>query len=151
MFFSFFLHSIFELTTNTHTSCFIEFKRYFFIRNSLLLVENICTREVEILFQFLIISMHLLYNTKFVRSERKNEWLKTMRKVTFEIIVNAIQEWEKYFLMTHYNKSKHSHQFTIIIMIKNYPHVIPCEYITSWILKLITIYPDRRFKKLFIS
>ncbi len=132
------------------SSCFMEFKRFlFFIRNSLLLEEKICTGGVEILVILLTIYMHILQNIEFVRSERKNEWLKTNRNISFSEIIEYIKTWKKYYLRQHDNVINHPWQLMLIIQLDNYPLVIPCEYVLQWVLKLITIYPSRKHKYLF--
>lgn len=83
---------------------------------------------------------------RFRWSDRKNEWLKKNRGVSFEDVVEAIGHR---LLDVRENKSlKHHGQKIFIVDIENYPWVIPFRE-TKAEIYLMTAFPDRRLKEEF--
>ena len=77
-------------------------------------------------------------------NEEKNELLKATRKVSFEMVQREINEGR--YTEPEINHV-HPHQFITVVMINDYPHIVPFikEDKYSWFLK--TIYPSRKYKR----
>jgi len=78
---------------------------------------------------------------------KKSEWLKKHRGVSFEEVVEAIEKGGLLRILRHKNPHKYPDQIMLIVNIKNYPWVVPCE-IREDKLRLATVYPCRKYKKL---
>jgi uncharacterized DUF497 family protein len=79
----------------------------------------------------------------FVWNEEKNTYLKNNRSVSFEDVINAINDGR--LLEICYNQKKnYKNQQLIIVWINNYTYVIPC-IISGNEIFLKTIYPSRVF------
>ena len=76
-------------------------------------------------------------------NEDKNELLKRTRNVSFEMVQIEIDEGR--YTEPEINKI-HPHQYITIVIINDYPHVVPFvkEEDNTWFLK--TIYPSRKYK-----
>ncbi len=80
--------------------------------------------------------------------KEKNNILYEKRNISFEIICNYIKQWHPYKIVEHQNKKDYAHQYLLIVSYQEYPYVIPFQFITPWTIQLITIFPDRRYKKI---
>lgn len=83
---------------------------------------------------------------RFRWSDRKNEWLKKHRGISFEEVVESIG---KRLLDVKENKSlSHRGQRIFVVDIENYPWVVPFHETRAEIF-LMTAFPDRRLKEEF--
>ncbi|MBF0361861.1 MAG: toxin [Oligoflexia bacterium] len=84
--------------------------------------------------------------SKFVWSKDKDELLKKTRNISFENVVSAIAE--ENLLSIEANRSKnHEGQKILIVLINDYPYVIPFDELDNGDIILRTIYPSRKEKK----
>ena len=68
----------------------------------------------------------ILYSMKpFDWNKTKNEWLKKMRKISFEEIVNALNEGRMVDTYKHSNKEKYPNQRVFVIEIDDYCYLVP--------------------------
>lgn len=77
----------------------------------------------------------------------KNKILKETRKISFEEVIEEIENWTNVLdIIPHFNQEKYSNQKMFIIKMKWYIYAIPfVENCDKTFLK--TIYPDRRLLK----
>lgn len=79
----------------------------------------------------------------------KNEVLKVERGISFEDIVNAIDEDRVLVVIDHPNQAKYPGQKVMIVNINDYAYVVPyVEDDEKYFLK--TIYPSRAATELYI-
>ena len=57
---------------------------------------------------------------QFRWNEEKNSFLKEERSVSFEDVVNAINNGDLLDVIEHYNKNKYPNQLIFIVKLKNY-------------------------------
>ncbi len=82
-------------------------------------------------------------------NEKKNFQLKESRGIGFERIVVAIEEGNLLTVLDHPNEEKYHNQLVLVIEIASYAFCVPClrEGDGSFFLK--TIFPSRKYTKLF--
>jgi uncharacterized DUF497 family protein len=83
----------------------------------------------------------------FIFDEEKNQKLFSERNLTFEQVINEMAEGRVLFDSPHPNQEKYSHQRILIVELNGNACVVP-YFMDSEQIKLITIFPDRRYKKL---
>lgn len=83
-------------------------------------------------------------------NEQKNAHLKAMRGVGFEDVVNAIAEGNLLTVLQHPNAGKYPNQKVYIVRIHKYAYAVPFIE-NSEVYFLMTIYPTRKYTKLFLS
>ena len=76
-------------------------------------------------------------------NEEKNEFLKATRNVSFEMVQLEINEGR--YTKPEINKVR-PHQYITIVVINDYPHVVPFVKEDDYIWFLKTIYPSRKYK-----
>jgi hypothetical protein len=113
------------------------------------LEEKICTREVEILLVLGTVMLSFDWIT-FVWDKKKDLVLLERRNIWFQDVIHHLQTSSKRYILEH-PRIHYSHQILITAFIKNYPYTIPSILLDPYTIKLITIYPDRKRKKHFIS
>ena len=87
---------------------------------------------------------------QFRWNEEKNSKLKEERSVSFEDVVNAINNGDLLDVIEHYNKNKYPNQLIFIVKLRNYVYIIPfVENETDIFLK--TIIPSRKMKKKYLG
>jgi len=80
----------------------------------------------------------------------KNEWLKQNRQVSFEQIVNAIENDDVLANVENPNQEKYPHQCMLIVKIGDYAYCVPYvkdEY--AYFLK--TIFASRKMTKFYLG
>lgn len=87
---------------------------------------------------------------QFRWNEEKNSFLKEERSVSFEDVVNAINNGDLLDVIEHYNKNKYPNQLIFIVKLKNYAYIIPFVENESEIF-LKTIIPSRKMKKKYLG
>jgi uncharacterized DUF497 family protein len=87
---------------------------------------------------------------RFVWDEGKNRLLKDSRGVTFEMVVQAIQDGRLLDILEHPNKERYGNQRLYVVELDNYAWIVPCEYGEASIL-LKTIFPSRRYTRLYLT
>lgn len=87
---------------------------------------------------------------QFRWNEEKNSFLKEERSVSFEDVVNAINNGDLLDVIEHYNKNKYPNQLIFIVKLKNYAYIIPFVENESYIF-LKTIIPSRKMKKKYLG
>ncbi len=88
----------------------------------------------------------------FKWDEAKNDLLKQQpdRQITFEEIVEAINQGDLLDIIRHPNREKYPHQKIFIVKAKDYVYCVPFVEDESTIF-LKTIFPDRRMKKKYLG
>ncbi len=81
----------------------------------------------------------------FEWSAEKNDWLQRERKVSFEQVVDAIQNGRLIEVVENTSR-QHKGQRCFIVLIHDYPHVVPFVERGEMIF-LKTVYPSSRHKK----
>lgn len=87
---------------------------------------------------------------QFRWNEEKNSFLKEERSVSFEDVVNAINNGDLLDVIEHYNKNKYPNQLIFIVKLRNYVYIIPFVENESEIF-LKTIIPSRKMKKKYLG
>ena len=87
---------------------------------------------------------------QFRWNEEKNSKLKEERSVSFEDVVNAINNGDLLDVIEHYNKNKYPNQLIFIVKLRNYVYIIPFVENESTIF-LKTIIPSRKMKKKYLG
>lgn len=81
--------------------------------------------------------------------KEKNDILKEKRDISFEDVVQAIEDGQEIDRITHPNKDKYPNQHIIIINIQSYIYLVPyVEDEEKYFLK--TIIPSRKMTKQYI-
>jgi uncharacterized DUF497 family protein len=83
----------------------------------------------------------------FEWDEKKNREIKEKRGVTFEDVVDAVENGRILFFGKDKRQDKYPGQYLLVVEIDNYPWVVPCEFRGNR-LRLITVYPSRKYKHL---
>lgn len=83
-------------------------------------------------------------------SADKNEQLKTERQVSFEQILQAIQEQKILDIIEHPNQAKYPSQKIFIIVMHEYVYLVPFVEDNKEIF-LKTIIPSRKMKKRYLG
>lgn len=81
---------------------------------------------------------------------KKNAFLKLTRGVGFEDVVNALSEGGLLTIINNPNMKTYPEQQLYVVVMKSYVYVIPYAMTKDYIF-LKTIYPSRKYKKLFYS
>jgi uncharacterized DUF497 family protein len=84
---------------------------------------------------------------EFAFDEAKNERLFQLRGVTFQMVIEAIEEKGVLLNFNHPNQQKYPNQKVLVVNINDYAYCVPYE-IEGNRLILKTIYPSRKFKHL---
>jgi len=100
-------------------------------------VDNVYTRSI-------IITMH------FDFSSEKNALLVKTRNVSFEMVIDAIKNDGKIWMVKSPNTAKHPNQDMLLAELNGYIYAIP-YVITGDCCFLKTIYASRKFTKLFLG
>ena len=95
------------------------------------------------------LSLMKLNFTGFIWSEEKNLWLKLERSISFDEIVEAIQEGHLLDFREHPDQFKYPGQYLMVVKIRDYAWVVPCKPEGDKI-KLITAYPSRKYTRKFL-
>jgi len=81
-------------------------------------------------------------------NEEKNKLLKVERNIGFEQIVVEINSGNLLDIIEHPNKSKYPNQLVYVVRSEDYVYLVPFVVDKERIF-LKTIYPSRKFKKLY--
>jgi len=82
--------------------------------------------------------------------QKKNEWLKQEREISFEQVVLCIEEGGLHDIIEHPNENRYKGQQCYIIEVEGYIFVVPyIEMEGSIFLK--TIFPSRKFTKRYLG
>ena len=84
-----------------------------------------------------------MYSMLFGWDEKKNQELKSEGRPSFEDAVHAIAD---HGVLKEDKNPIHPKQRIFVVLIDDYPHVIPFE-VRGSLLWLITVYPARKYKK----
>lgn len=88
----------------------------------------------------------------FDYNEEKNQLLKESRGVSFENVVEAIDQGKLLANLPHFKNSKYKNQFLFLIELNNYVYVVPyVKNKESEVYFLKTIYPSRKFTKKYLN
>jgi hypothetical protein len=89
-----------------------------------------------------------MYN--FIFNEEKNRKLKTERNVSFEMVIQAVQEDGLLAVITHPNTQKYQNQKIFVVEINAYAYVGPFVVDENKEeIALKTIYPSRKMTKVY--
>lgn len=88
---------------------------------------------------------------KFEWDKEKNEILKQERWVSFEAVIEAINNWNQLDDIPHKNKEKYPNQRIIIVNIDNYALGIPYVFTKEKNKFLKTIIPSRVYTKIYLK
>ena len=83
-------------------------------------------------------------------NEDKNKQLQQQRGISFDDVVQAIENGQILGITETPNKEKYPNQFIIVVKIKNYVYCVPYVKDGS-IIFLKTIFPSRKMKKIFLG
>lgn len=89
---------------------------------------------------------------EFDYSEIKNQLLKQVRDISFEEVIEAIQNGQLVDDVDHFNKKKYKNQRIFIVKTKNYMYAVP--YVVDKKRKKVflkTIFPSRVLKKKYLK
>ncbi len=88
---------------------------------------------------------------RFEWNEEKNEWLKEKRGISFDEVVDAVENNYVLDVFQHENQKRHPGQYVLLITIKDYVYEVPfvIQKDESWFLK--TMYPSRKYTKRYIK
>jgi len=64
---------------------------------------------------------------RFVWGEAKNSWLKRIRGISFEEVLEALAEGGLLDTLEHPNPKRHADQKLFVVRIKEYVHLVPFE------------------------
>lgn len=78
-------------------------------------------------------------------NEKKNQWLKKNRGISFEKIVEALNQGNLLADIPHPDQEKFSHQRIMYVWIYEYVYAVPYVQ-TDELIYLKTIYPSRKAK-----
>jgi len=82
-------------------------------------------------------------------NKAKNEFLKLERDISFEDVVNAIEENKVLEIRIHPNENKYPNQKILIVEMDNYIYCVPfVENEEKYFLK--TIFPSRKLTKRYL-
>ena len=84
---------------------------------------------------------------EFEWDEKKSKTVKQKHGRSLKEIFRYIVSGNVVAFMEHFNQKAYPGQMLMIVNVKGYPWVVPCE-IRGNKLRLITAYPNRKFKKL---
>ena len=83
----------------------------------------------------------------FEWDEKKNRKVQKERGVSFYDVIDAVENGRVLFFGKDKRQDKYPGQYLLVVEINNYPWVVPCEFRRDK-LRLITIYPSRKYKYL---
>ncbi len=83
----------------------------------------------------------------FEWDDDKNLKIKQERGVSFQDVIDAIEKGKVLFFGKDKRDDRYPGQYLLVVEIKGYPWVVPCEFRGNK-LRLITVYPSRKYKKL---
>lgn len=87
----------------------------------------------------------------YVWDDKKNQFLKRTRKISFEIILTAIEHGNLLDILEHINPEKYPDQKLYVIEIDNYCWIVPYKDDNErGIKKLITAFPSRKMTKKYL-
>lgn len=93
---------------------------------------------------------HIIGVMKYIDwDEKKNEQLKQEREISFEDILNAIEESNLLDIVEHPNKNRYPNQKIFIVTINDYAYLVPFVEDEEKIF-LKTIIPSRKATKQYI-
>jgi hypothetical protein len=84
---------------------------------------------------------------EFFFDEAKNEKLFRLRGITFQMVIEAIEEKGVLLNFDHPNQEKYPNQKVLVVNINDYAYCVPYEMEKDRLI-LKTIYPSRKFKHL---
>lgn len=82
---------------------------------------------------------------QFDWNEKKNQWLKNTRGISFERIVEALDKGNLLADIDHPNQEKFPHQKILYVWVHEYVYAVPYVQ-TDEVIFLKTIYPSRKAK-----
>lgn len=85
---------------------------------------------------------------KFYWSKTKNEKLQRERSISFEDIVEAIDNWWLLDVIENPNRQKYPWEEMFIVAYKEYTYVVPFKIEQRYVI-LKTIYPSRKRHKFY--
>lgn len=80
----------------------------------------------------------------------KNQELILKRAVSFEEVIEAINNGDLLDIIQHYNQDRYSHQKILVVKIRDYVYLVPFVENKSEIF-LKTIIPSRKMKKKYLG
>ncbi|MDJ0844005.1 toxin [Crocosphaera sp.] len=87
---------------------------------------------------------------QFQWNEDKNQQLRRERAITFDNIIQAINQGDLLDIIQHYNLIKYPNQKIFVVKFNNYVYLIPFVETESEIF-LKTIIPSRKMKKRYLG
>lgn len=87
----------------------------------------------------------------FEYSEEKNDWLKIDRGISFEEVVDLIKNKKIIKTIVHPNQKKYPTQKIYIINVHGYAYLVPFVRTKNNVVFLKTIFPSRKYTKLYIN
>ena len=87
----------------------------------------------------------------FYYSSEKNQFLKTVRGISFEEVELAIEEGMVLDIIAHPNAAKYPNQKIYVLNIDNYVHLVPFVKKSEHEIFLKTIFPSRKLTKKYLS
>ena len=84
-------------------------------------------------------------------SADKNQSLIKDRKISFEVIISAINNGNLRDILEHPNKEKYPNQQIYVVNINEYVYLVPFVKKNTDTIFLKTIFPSRKLTKLYLS
>lgn len=88
--------------------------------------------------------------TIYTFNTEKNVWLKQMRKISFEKIIEAIEQGFLLGVRPHPDQERYAHQEMYIVEIEGYAYIVPFVQEGN-VIFLKTIYPSRKANKKYLK
>lgn len=79
----------------------------------------------------------------------KNEWLKIERDISFEDVIQAVDEGKMLDIISHPNKSRYPNQEMLIVDINKYAYIVPLIEDEEKVF-FKTIIPSRKMTKKYL-
>lgn len=88
---------------------------------------------------------------KFNWHESKNEILKRDRNISFEDVVEAINDWWLIDTVSNLSKTNHWWQKSYLVKINNFVYVVPFDRRKNWTSFLRTVIPNGKLTRKLLS
>jgi uncharacterized DUF497 family protein len=86
----------------------------------------------------------------YIWDEKKNRALKAERGVSFEMVVQAIEDGLLLDILEHPNRTKYGRQKLYVVVLNNYAWIVPFEEGAQG-KKPKTIFPSRRYTRICLG
>jgi len=88
--------------------------------------------------------------TTYTFNTEKNLWLKQVRHISFEQVIEAIEQGGLLDVRPHPDQKRYAHQEMYVVEIRRYAYIVPFIQEENAIF-LKTIYPSRKANKKYLK